>query len=187
MKDINFFSPYQGTEQEKKNGMNYVYNVMGIVGGLIVITLIVNTTRIILLNKSIAGYNEKLNSSEIQEKFSEAESTNNKISILTKYELALNGVIEKVNDRNNVSDLVLTSVNSTIPSQISFKTLQINNDILTIQGISSSRDAVGEFQHNLKGLPIMNNVFVNSIDIDGSLQGEYAFDIKCILKEGYLR
>lgn len=187
MRDINFFSPYQGKNQEKKSLMIYIYGAMGVVGTLIIITLIFNTTRILLLNRSISNYNEKLNTTEIQEKFAEAQKVNNEIEILTKYDSALNDVLGKVNSRNNVSDLVLTSINSTIPSQISFKTLQINNDILIIQGISSSRDAVGEFQHNLKELSIMNDVFVNSIDIDGALEGNYSFDIKCILKEVNLR
>ncbi|KFX57566.1 PilN domain-containing protein [Clostridium botulinum] len=187
MRDINFFSPYQGKNQEKKNAMIYIYGAMGVVGALIIITLIFNTTRILLLNRSISNYNEKLNTTEIQEKFAEAQKVNNEIEILTKYDSALNDVLGKVNSRNNVSDLVLTSINSTIPSQISFKTLQINNDILIIQGISSSRDAVGEFQHNLKELSIINDVFVNSIDIDGALEGNYSFDIKCILKEVNLK
>ncbi|MBN1043436.1 fimbrial protein [Clostridium botulinum] len=187
MKDINFFSHYQGKDQEKKNAMIYIYGAMGAVGALIIITLIVNTTRILLLNRSISNYNEKLNTPEIKQKYSEAEKINNEIDILTKYDSALNDVLGKVNSRNNVSDLVLTSINSTIPSQISFKTLQINNDVLIIQGISSSRDAVGEFQHNLKELSIINDAFVNSIDIDGALEGNYSFDIKCILKEVNLR
>ncbi|NFR86568.1 MULTISPECIES: PilN domain-containing protein [unclassified Clostridium] len=187
MRDINFFSPYQGKNQEKKSVMIYIYGAMGAVGALIIITLIFNTTKILLLNRSISNYNEKLNTTEIQEKFAEAQKVNNEIEILTKYDSALNDILGKVNSRNNVSDLVLTSINSTIPSQISFKTLQINNDILIIQGISSSRDAVGEFQHNLKKLSIMNDVFVNSIDIDGALEGNYSFDIKCILKEVNLR
>ncbi|MBN1069123.1 fimbrial protein [Clostridium botulinum] len=187
MRDINFFSPYQGKNQEKKSAMIYIYGAMGVVGALIIVTLIFNTTRILLLNRSISNYNEKLNTTEIQEKFAEAQKVNNEIEILTKYDSALNDVLGKVNSRNNVSDLVLTSINSTIPSQISFKTLQINNDVLIIQGISSSRDAVGEFQHNLKELSIMNDVFVNSIDIDGALEGNYSFDIKCILKEVNLR
>ncbi len=187
MKDINFFSHYQGKDQEKKNAMIYIYGAMGVVGALIIITLIVNTTRILLLNRSISNYNEKLNTPEIKQKYSEAEEINNEIDILTKYDSALNDVLGKVNSRNNVSDLVLTSINSTIPSQISFKTLQINNDVLIIQGISSSRDAVGEFQHNLKELSIINDAFVNSIDIDGALEGNYSFDIKCILKEVNLR
>ncbi|MBN1059893.1 PilN domain-containing protein [Clostridium botulinum] len=187
MKDINFFSHYQGKDQEKKNAMIYIYGAIGVVGALIIITLIVNTTRILLLNRSISNYNEKLNTPEIKQKYSEVEKINNEIDILTKYDSALNDVLGKVNSRNNVSDLVLTSINSTIPSQISFKTLQINNDVLIIQGISSSRDAVGEFQHNLKELSIINDAFVNSIDIDGALEGNYSFDIKCILKEVNLR
>ncbi|WP_315078218.1 PilN domain-containing protein [uncultured Clostridium sp.] len=187
MRDVNFFSPYQGNKQEKKSAMIYIYGAMGVVGALIIITLIVNTTRILLLNRSISNYNEKLNTPEIKQKYAEAEKVNNEINILTKYDSALNDILGKVNNRNNVSDLVLTSINSTIPSQISFKTLQINNDVLIIQGVSSSRDAVGEFQHNLKELSIMNQVFVNSIDVDGSLEGQYSFDIKCILKEVNLR
>ncbi|AOR24626.1 PilN domain-containing protein [Clostridium taeniosporum] len=181
MRDINFFAPYKGKDKEKKSTLLYIYGVMGVIGGLIIITLIFNSVRIFILNKNISYYEEQLNNSEIKQKFSEAEKINDKISTLTKYNDILDDVVDKINNRNNVSDLILNDVNSTIPSQISFKNLQISNDILTIQGITSSRDAVGEFQHNLRELSMMKDVFVNSIDIDDSVEGQYSFDIKCVL------
>ncbi|SFD09198.1 PilN domain-containing protein [Clostridium uliginosum] len=182
MKDINFFSHYQGKNKEKKNNLIYIYGVAALVGFVIVVTLGVNTFRIYALNKSIEDYNAKLSAPEIEDKLKEAESINSQIEILTKYESALTDVSNAVNKRDNVSDKLLNYISSTVPSDVSFKSLDVKNDVVIIQGVSKSREAVGEMQHNLKGLPNTREVFVNSLDNNNSVSGEYSFEIKCVLR-----
>ena len=137
----------------------------------------------ILLNKSINDYNEKLSASEIQTQLKEAEDINKQIDILKQYDTALTDVAISVKDRDNVSDTLLKDISSTLPSEVSFKNLDVVENTIAIKGTSTNREAVAELKHNLSELPIMEDVYVNSIDTQSAVEGEYSFDIKCVLKD----
>jgi len=183
MKDINFFKPYLGKNKEKINSKMYVYGAMAIVGILIIVTLIVNTIRIFLLDRSINDYKNKLAASEIQAQLKEAEDVNKQIDILKQYNTGLTDVAVSVKKRDNVSETLLKEISSTVPSQVSFKSLDIVENTVAIKGIATDRTSVAELKHNLSKLPIMEDVYVNSIDTQSAVEGEYSFDIKCVLKD----
>lgn len=183
MKDVNFFKPYLGKDKEKVNSKMYIYGFVALVGILIIGSFIVNTTRMFLLERSINDYKGKLAAAEIQEKLKEADSVNNQIEVLKQYDSALSEVAVSVKKRDNVSETLLKNVSSTVPSQVSFKNLDIVENTIVIKGVSTDRTAVAEFKHNLSNLPIMQNVYVNSIDTQSAVEGEYSFDIKCVLKD----
>lgn len=133
MKDLNFFKPYQGKNKEKINSRIYIYGAMVIVALLIVGTFGVNTVRIILLNRSIDDYNKKLSDPEIQEQLREADDINKQITTLKKYDSALTDVAVSVKNRDNVSDVLLMDISSTVPSEVSFKNLDISDNTITIK------------------------------------------------------
>lgn len=58
----------------------------------------------------------------------------------------------------------------------------VENNI-AIKGTSTSREAVAELERKLRELPIMSDVYVNSINVQSSVEGEFSFDIKCVLKD----
>lgn len=183
MKDVNFFKPYLGKEKEKTNSKMYIYGFVVLVGILIIGSFIVNVTRMFLLERSINDYKGKLAAAEIQEKLKDADSVNNKIEVLKKYDSALSEVAVSVKKRDNVSETLLKNISSTVPSQVSFKNLDMVENTIVIKGVSTDRTAVAEFKHNLSNLPIMQDVYVNSIDTQSAVVGEYSFDIKCVLKD----
>lgn len=183
MKDLNFFKPYLGENKEKMNSNMYIYGAMVIVGLLIIVSFGVNNIRMILLNKSISDYNKKLSDSEIQMKLKEAENINKQIDILKQYDSLLTDISTSVKDRDNVSYTLLRDISSTVPSEVSFKNLDIVENTIVMKGISTDRTAVAELKHNLSKLPIIADVYVNSIDTQSAVEGEYSFDIKCVLKD----
>lgn len=191
MKDVNFFKPYLGKQKEKINSKIFVYGAMIIVGLLIIVSFGINTAKIILLNTSINGYNEKLSASEIQTQLKEADSINKEIDILKQYDTALMDVAISVKTRDNVSDTLLKDISSTLPSEVLFSSLDVVENTIAIKGTSTSREAVAELKHNLSQLPTMSDVYVNSIDIQNAVKGDtqnaakraYSFDIKCVLKD----
>lgn len=183
MKDINFFKPYLGKSKEKINSKMYIYGSGALVGILIIVSLIFNTVKIFLLDRSINDYKGKLTAQEIQEKLKEADNVNKQIDVLKQYDAALSDVAVSVKKRDNVSESLLKDISSTVPSQVSFKNLDIVENTIVIKGISSDRKAVAELKHNLSSLTIMQDVCVNSIDTQSAVEGEYSFDIKCVLKD----
>ena len=183
MKDLNFFKPYLGKKKEKMNFNIYIYSALAISGLFIIVSFGINTTKIIMLNKSIAEYNTKLADPDIKSKLKEAESINKQIDVLKEYDSALTDVSISVKDRDNVSAELLKDISSTVPSEVSFKNLDVIENTVMIKGITTDRAAVAELKHNLSRLSEVADVYVNSIDIKDAVEGEYSFDIKCVLKD----
>jgi len=183
VKDINFFKPYIGKNKQKMNSKMYIYGAAAVVGILIISTFIFNTARMFLLEKSIVDYKNKLEASEIQTQLKEADDVNKQIEILKQYNTSLTDVVVSVKKRDNVSEILLKDISSTVPSQVSFKNLDIVDNTVVIQGTCTDRTSVAELKHNLSKLPTMENVYVSSIDTKSAVEGEYSFDIKCVLKD----
>lgn len=53
---------------------------------------------------------------------------------------------------------------------------------MEIQGQSTTKEAVGEFEHNLEQVSYIKNVHLNSITKDEDIQ-VYAFKLEVVLKE----
>lgn len=183
MRDVNFFSPYIGRKKQIKNSKIYVYGAITLTALFIAVTFGINITRLFILEKSITSYNDKLTASEIQAKFIEVENVNKEMEILKQYDSSLSEISKAVKYRDNVSEKLLKDLNSTFPNQISLKNLDIIENTIVLKGTSTDRIGVAELQHNLSKLPVMTDVYVSSIATQNAVEGEYSFDIKCVLKE----
>lgn len=183
MNDLNFFSIYQGSNREQKDEKMYLYAMVGILLGIIVLTFSINIFRIVLLDKEIKVYTEKLGASEIQSQLKEADEVNSKIDMLSKYEGALSDVVKSTEKNDIVTDDLLNDICNAIPSDISFKDLDAQGYDVKINGTTHTRAAVGEFEHNLGELSKVKKVHVNKIAKSNTPGEEYTFEILCVLKE----
>lgn len=177
--DMNFFAPYQGQKKEEKNQNIYIYSIISFLVVIILGTLIWNTTNIILLNKKIEKYTEELNSPEIVEKIAKWEDIYNKTNILDEYNKGLNSIISSLKTREVVKVELLNKLSSSLPSEVTFNSINVTNTEISIQAVSTSREAIGEVQHNLKNIDNIGDVYISGISGDKT----YNFDIKCSLKD----
>lgn len=178
-KDINFFAPYQGQKKEEKNKNIYVHSIVGFLTVAILGTLIWNTANLIFLKSEIDIYEKELNKPEIQDKLKEAKELTKKIGILKRYDDSLTEVITAVKSREVVSTKILNMLSSTLPSEVSFNSINLTNGEISIQAVSSSRTAIAELQYNLKKLDNVQDVYIGAISGETS----YTFDVKCVLKD----
>lgn len=183
MKDINFFTPYQEKRKESKHLHTYIYGIAAIVMLAIVVSFAANHFRIYRLEKDIKYYTNEMNDSKFSLQLKQAENVNNQIDILTDYDNRITDISKAVIKRDLVSDTLLNNISSTIPSEISFKNITINSGNISLQGVSTNRTAVAELKYNLSNLEELDSVYVNSINNSGAVDGEYSFDIKCVLKD----
>ncbi|ETJ30619.1 Fimbrial assembly family protein, partial [human gut metagenome] len=110
-----------------------------------------------------------LEDKEIQTELREAELLNNQIQVLNQYDTELSHVAKSVKERDNVSDTLLNEISSTVPSEVSFKNMDVINNTINIQGVATNRTSVAELKHNLSGLTKMQDVYVNSIKDSGAV------------------
>lgn len=183
MRDINFFSYYQDKKQEKRDEKIYFYIAYGILALVILSTFAINMVKIIALNKDIKDYSNKLGAAEIQEKLKEAQEISDKIEILSNYESSLSDVASAVTKNDIITDDLLNDITGALPSDVSFKDFKIEGYDITISGVTHSRAAIGEFQHNLRQLSEVKDVQVSEIAKSNTVGEDYSFNMTCVLKE----
>lgn len=183
MKDLNFFSPYLGKHKEKKDEKIYFFIAYGILALVIVVTFAINIFKIISLNKDIQEYTDMLSAPGIQDKLKEAQEISDKIEILDKYENALSEVADSVARNDVVTDDLLNDISGALPGDVSFKDFKIEGYDVTISGVTHTRAAIGEFEHNLRKLSKIKDVHVDKIEKSNAVGEDYSFDMTCVLKE----
>lgn len=183
MRDINFFSQYQDKKQEKRDEKIYFYIAYGILTLVILVTFTINISRSIFLDRDIKDYNNKLSATDVQEQLRQADEIRGRIEALNKYESGLSDVASSVTKNDIVTDDLLTDICGVIPSEVSFKTFKIEGYDVTISGVTHTRAAVGEFEHNLRELSKIKDVQVTKIDKSNTVGEDYSFEMTCVLKE----
>lgn len=183
MRDFNFFAPFQGEKKQSVNKKIYFYTLAIVVGGFVVISFGWNMFNLYKLEHDIKKLNTTLNSSNVQDKVKKAEDINKKLSILGKYDEGLLQVGEAIEGRNMVNSQILKKLNSTLPDEVSFKSITIGGSSISIQALAQTRTAIAEFEHNIKELDIISDAQIGAINSDGANDSQYSFDIKCSLKD----
>lgn len=179
-KDINFFSSYETKKKEKKNQDIYVYTIVGFLTAVIVGTLTYNSVKIFMIKKEIQAIEAKLSEPTLAVQLKEANEINEKISILEKYHSGLVTIVSAVEDRELINNTILDKISSVLPTDVTFKSINITSGNLSISASSKTRTAIAEVQHNLKNLDIVGDVVIGGISGDGS-SGEFTFDLRCVL------
>ncbi|MBE6052850.1 MAG: PilN domain-containing protein [Clostridium sartagoforme] len=179
IRDMNFFTPYQGQKKEQKNKNIYVYSLVVFLSVVIVGSLAWNSINIILLGNKIKNYNEKLEQSDIKEKISKWDEISKENDILTRYDKELSIIVDSVKTRGVVTTDLLDKLSATLPTEVTLNSINITNTEISIQAVSTSRIAIGEIEYNLKKLDNIQDVYIGGISGDEN----YTFDIKCVLKD----
>lgn len=178
-KDINFFSTFETKKKEKKNQDIYVYTIVGIMTAGIVGTFAFNASNIYFAKKDIVAIEAKLNDPILSEQLNQSDVINSKLAILDSYNAGFVGIKSAVETRDLINNTVLDKISSVLPSDVSFKSINITGGNIAISASSKSRTAIAEVQHNLKELDIIGDVVIGGISGDGT-SGEYSFDLRCV-------
>ncbi|MGL4372753.1 MAG: hypothetical protein ACRCS6_03155, partial [Turicibacter sp.] len=94
MRDINFFSEYQGKEKEQNNTLVYV--LIGAIILFVAYTYVMNAFKINSIENEITALETKLTSPELVEQVKLSEEVNKKLEILYTVDQGLTEVINAV-------------------------------------------------------------------------------------------
>lgn len=183
MRDFNFFAPYLNTKKDSKKGKGFIL-ATAVVGVLIAGSLVWNSANMFLLNKRIDELKVKVYDPELQSQLKKSEEIAKKSYDLKNLNGDLNDIYKYIETRTLVKTDFMAQVNSTLPEGVSLKTLTVDGESVQMQAVSKSRQAIGEFQHNLKNLNKIKEVYVSNINSDlATTEGQFNFSIKCLLKD----
>lgn len=183
MRDFNFFTPYLNTKKASEKRTSLVV-LAALVAIAIVGTLVWNSVNMVLINRRIKDLNTKINDPELQSQLKRSEDLAKKCYDLKSLNGDLNDVYKYIGSRSLVKTDLMAKINSTLPEGVSLKTLTVDGQNIQMQAMSKSRQAIGEFEHNLKDIDRVTDVYVSNINSDlATSDGQYNFSIKCTLKE----
>lgn len=187
--DFNFFNEY--LEDTRGKSINAILG-----GALISIFIIlgmvtyINYRCINKINKNINNMETYINLPRSQAKIREYKKLVSKIKILNNYCDNVTTLTNNILSSNAVGSYLLNDVSLSVPHEVSFLNISFSNDNVEIQGVSKSRTAIAEFQHNLKALYKIKEVYVHNINENihnstGTTDGgstSYNFTLNCRLK-----
>lgn len=182
MRDFNFFS---NIAKERKSDSKRKYIELGILGTILFIfiaSFTVNFVRIHFLKKQISTYEAEINADEMKENLAQAKKINSEHSDLEKYYTNVKEASQQILSNDYVNTQRIKIINSTVPKDVVFTQISIDNKNLTIQALSKTRSAISDLQYNLNNLGFIENTYISGIG-DRDTKGEYSFSISCTLKE----
>lgn len=183
MKDFNFFSIYVDGKKNLRR------KVLKTVLGLLFLVLVFGSIfafyhlKIIRLKAQLTNLEADITSKERIEGVNRYKETTKKIEILNQYYTAIDGINVQINEISNIKTEFLRGIEETFPEDIYIKVMSATSSEIRMQGVSKSRVAIAEFQHNLKNIEEFIDVYVSVLNKEPDITDNYIFTISCILKE----
>lgn len=182
MRDFNFFS-HIAEERKSDSKRKYIeFGIIGVMAFIFVVNFSVNIIKEHVLDKNINYYQGKIDNPDMQEKLGLAIKMQEEQDDLEKYYTNVKAASEQVYDNNYVNTQRIKIINSTVPNDLVFTQISIDNKTLTIQALSKTRSAISDLQYNINNLGFIENTYISGIG-ERNAQGYYSFSINCTLKE----
>lgn len=186
MQDMNFFTQFNSKKKNSDLSTIILSVFVTIIVGFIVITCAYNNIAIYSNNKEADEFRAKVEAPAMQKKINESKQVNERINMLNKYDKDIVEITNAIKTRDIVNVELLNKVSSTLPSEITVVSSNITENSVELQGVSKSKVAIAELEHNLKELKnkeskkYFASVFVSAIAGDGN----YSFQITAGFKGG---
>lgn len=181
MKDFNFFD-YLLKEKKSRNIKLINLGILVLViCTIMLVAYLINFGIIKKLNSDIAKNKatiESENYDEIQDAIVEKEKM---LKIIDEYSVIVGGINSLISNSDKINKDLLIKINKTIPHNITLDYISLNSEYIFLEGISTSRQAIAEFEYNLKNTGLFKTIHINTISSEGS---KFTFDIETELKGG---
>lgn len=180
MRDYNFFSPFL---EKKKVGFDSPKVIYGAVF-LLVAVFAWNAFTIYRMNAAIETMTAQISEKKNMENLKKFEETKRQLDVLDKYFVGISKIDGVLAPQAIIGSSYLASLNSAMPQNIFLQSMKVDASGIELQGISSSRTAVAEYEYNLKKLDLFEEVFVSNINAAQTGGSNFIFGIKCLTKGG---
>lgn len=176
---MNFFSAFIKKKKGSDTPKIIVSVVILIVAIFIIGTFSYFTIATYINNNEAQEYRDKLQSEDIKAKVNESNAVNDQIDNLTQYDNRITIVNNSISSRDIVTVTLMNQISATIPSEVNIATISIDNTKISIGATAKTKTAIAEFQHNLKEIDSIYDVYVGAITGD---EGTYVFTVECTFK-----
>lgn len=166
MEDKNFFQSYV----DKKDNKNKQQKVIAIVaGGLVAILLVYivfNVVRIPILKRDITRISNELTEDKLLDKKKSVDNKREILSELKQIETEIDYVTLELNEKDKLDIYLLETITSSIPDNIFLKSIDINEDLIILDGISRTKRDIAQLEANLRQVVYFKEIFIPAISSD---------------------
>lgn len=180
MKDMNFFSTYNNKNKKIRGPVFFFYGALVLVIIGFIAYGIFNFMTIMRLNKDLSALEVELKTIKGNPKLSVILNKGNDLKAM-KDDLSKLRLIDKhMKDRDFISEFILEDVRLAIPPEIFLESMEMSKGSIEIEGRSKNKEAIAQFEHNLRKIEEFKKVFVTHVIGD---EGYYGFNLNIDMKE----
>ncbi|MGL6058525.1 MAG: PilN domain-containing protein [Culicoidibacterales bacterium] len=182
MQDINFFDHYQLQAQQnrKLQPVSFV--------GMAILAMVASSGVLFYqswqLTTDMQALEIALADPAIQVKLVEAEQLANELTALTTLDNQVSSIVTAIDNRDANITQTLLAVSQVIPQTVTLDQTSIQATTLIIDGQAVMRQAIAEFQYNLKQLGLFNDVYVSTIQPTSGDATTFNFQLECQIGGG---
>lgn len=184
LRDLNFFTPYI----EKKKSKNTPQLVLYTMAFILLLSMVGlygrNWVVMNRMNVQIKLMVSEMSEEKNLQKIKKYEETKQKLDTLKAYYQTISKLNNAMARDSVISSKLLMELNSALPQNTFLQSMNLDKSNLQLQGVSSSRPAIAEYQYNLKQLGLFDEVSVTNINVEQADTGNFIFSMKCVIKDG---
>ncbi|MGL4952233.1 MAG: PilN domain-containing protein [Culicoidibacterales bacterium] len=175
MQDINFFDHYQLQEEEARKLKPGAFVVIASI-------LMLGISGVLFyqswqLKNDISELEMVINNPEIQVQLKEAQKLEQDLTTLTQIENQVNNIVTNIDKKDANITQYLLEISKVMPKTVTLDQTTLNANLVVMDAQAVTRQAIAEFQHNLKELGIFSDVYISTIQPTSS-EG-FNFQIQC--------
>lgn len=185
MRDYNFFEHFFQKKKKANTRKAYIGILTFIIIGGMGAVFLINILRIKNLENQIYDSKKILSSEEISIVYEKKSKGEQKLEILNTYYAYIDSLNKAILRTDYIKSDLIKTISKVVPGSVSFKSINISDRLIAMEGTSSTRVNIAEVQHNLNKLEIFDDVHVSSIilDKDDTANLSFNFSIRFKLKE----
>lgn len=184
MRDFNFFEPYLQVVKKKNKGTKKKSPLISILKVMVMIGIIVMPLyifgHIYMDNRAIDEMNETLNSPEIQEALKRVDEKRAYVTELSQFQRDLIKIHKHLADSDIILKDQINAIGYALPENVNIIAISLSNEECKIEGSAFTRDAIAEYQFNLRKTDKFENILLKNID---GASNEFYFEIDFQLKK----
>lgn len=182
MKDLNFFSTYSKRTEKRINKSKLIYGAAIAISVIMVFLATYNFFIIRKANKDLLASKQQVEKFETNEKIDEIHEKEADLAELKENVSKLNVLDDYVREKDIINEGLLSTIRNAIPADLFLRNMVLNYDSIKIEGNSLGKEAIAQFQYNIKNLDVFVEVFVPQITYNDSYYS-FTMDIKTIVEE----
>lgn len=181
MKDYNFFDYLLREKKSKKIKFINIAIIIFVMCSVMLTTYLINFRMIKKLNTDIVKNKATIEYQNYEVINSTIAEKQKMLAIIEEYNGIVGGINTLISNSDKINKDLLVNINKTIPQNIKLDYISLNSQFIFIDGVSTTRQAVAEFQYNLKETELFSNIHVSNITSD---EEAFTFSVEIELKGG---